>query len=62
MNKRTCGTCVCYLTDVDDVGNLTEFHHDRNQAEGFCAMRDLFYNVKKDRMACKEWAYDKEDK
>lgn len=57
---QTCGTCSAYLTDVDTDGNLTEFHHNRNMDDGFCALRDLFYTVRKDERACCEWAYDKE--
>lgn len=59
--KQTCGNCLCYLTDVDENENLTDFHHDRNKPDGFCAIRDLFYNVKKDERPCEEWEYDRED-
>ena len=59
--KQTCGNCVCYLTDEDDKGNVTEFRHDRNKESGFCATRDLFFTVKKDEKACPLYTYDKED-
>lgn len=55
-----CGNCVSYLTDEDEKGNLAEFHHDRSKESGFCALRDLFYIVKKDRKPCGEYAFDKE--
>ena len=56
--KKTCGNCVCYLTDTDKNENLSDFHHDRNKAEGFCAVRDLFYEVKKDTEACSDYVDD----
>ena len=58
--KEHCGNCVSFLTDEDEKGNLSEFHHDRNKEEGFCAMRDLFYNVKKNEKPCKSWVHDGE--
>ena len=57
---KCCGNCVSYLTDEDEAGNLADFHHDRNKESGFCAIRDLFYNVKKNENPCIEWSYDNE--
>lgn len=56
-----CGNCVSYLTDEDGSGNVTEFRHDRSKESGFCALRDLFYDVEKNGKPCGEYAYDKED-
>ena len=55
----TCKDCICYLTDEDENGNLTEFHHDKNADEGFCALRDLFYNIKANEKICNDFIYDK---
>ena len=55
-----CGTCVSYLTDEKDE-KLTDFYHDRNCESGFCAMRDLFYTVKKQSRACTDYTNDGED-
>ena len=51
----TCKTCSCYLTDVDENGNVTDFHHDSKSKEGFCALKDLFYNVYEDTQACEDY-------
>lgn len=59
--KRTCGNCSYYLTDEDDNGNVTEFRHDRNKESAFCALRDLFFTVKKDEKACPLYTYNRED-
>lgn len=59
--KRTCGNCVYYLTDEDDKGNVTEFRHDRNKDEGFCAIKELFTERKQDAKPCADYVYDKED-
>ena len=59
--KQTCSTCSCYLTDEDKDGNVTEYFHDKNKDEGFCATRDLFYDVKKDTEACEDYIDDGED-
>lgn len=58
--KKCCGNCMCYMTDVDTDGNLSDFHHDRNKAEGFCIVRDLFYIVKNEDGSCADWIYDNE--
>lgn len=57
-----CGNCISYLTDEDDNGNVTEFHHDKNRNTGFCAVRDLFYTVKKDNKACNDFISDGDEK
>ena len=59
--KQTCGNCICYLTDTDENEQLTEFHHNRSAESGFCATRDLFYDVKKDTEACEDYIDDGED-
>ena len=59
--KQTCGNCSTYLTDEDSNGNVTEFWHNRNAESGFCAMRELFYTVKKNDKPCKDYVYDGED-
>lgn len=59
--KQTCGNCVYYLTDEDDKGDVTDYHHDRNKERGFCALRDLILTVKKDDKICSDYVYDKED-
>ena len=51
---------MCYMTDVDTDGNLSDFHHDRNKAEGFCIVRDLFYTVKNEDGPCADWICDNE--
>lgn len=56
--EKRCGNCVCYLTDEDGNGKLTDFHHDRSKDSGFCAIRDLFYGVRKNEKPCKDWVYD----
>ena len=58
LNHKCCGNCACYLTDEDDDGKVTDFHHDRNKESGFCATRDLFYGVERTDRPCKEWEYD----
>lgn len=60
--KQTCGNCSYYLTDEDDKGNVTEFRHDRNKDEGFCAIQPLFTVRKKNDKICSDYAYDKEDR
>lgn len=40
--KQSCSTCSCYLTDEDKDGNVTEYFHDKNKDEGFCAIKELF--------------------
>lgn len=54
----TCGTCFSYLTDEDENGKVTYFHHDRSKPSGFCAMRELFYTVKKDYKSCESYCFD----
>lgn len=44
---KCCGNCISYLTDEDENGKVTDFHHDRNKDSGFCALCDLFYGVEK---------------
>ncbi|MEL3909553.1 MAG: hypothetical protein P1P58_00840 [Treponema sp.] len=56
--KKHCGNCAYYMTDEDERGNVTDFHHDRNNDEGFCVIRDLFYTVKHAERACGDWMYD----
>lgn len=56
--KECCGNCINYLTDEDKNGNVTDYHHDRDKKDGFCALRDLFYDVKHDSKACDSWVYD----
>lgn len=56
----TCGDCVFYLTDEDNHGNVTEFHHAGDSEEGFCAIRDLFTEVKKDEKSCPDFCGVKE--
>lgn len=34
--KKTCGHCLCYLTDVDKEGNPVYWHHDSSVEIGFC--------------------------
>lgn len=58
ITNQTCKHCVCFYTDTDEKGNLTEFHHDPNKTEGFCMIRDLFYNVKDNTPACEEYFED----
>ncbi|MGP1594738.1 MAG: hypothetical protein ACTTH8_05790 [Treponema sp.] len=53
-----CGNCAYYMTDEDADGTVTDFHHDKNKDEGFCAIRDLFYTVSRDERACADWTYD----
>lgn len=43
----TCSTCISYLTDEDENGNVVKFHYDRKVESSFCAVRDLFYTVEK---------------
>ena len=59
--ERKCFNCSAYLTDEDSDGNVTDFWHNRNAESGFCALRDLFFTVKKDEKACPLYTYDKED-
>ena len=56
--KEKCGNCISYLTDEDDEGNLTVFHHDPRKETGFCAMRDLFHTVENEHPSCESWIYD----
>lgn len=56
--KHCCGNCAAYLTDEDEKGNVAEFHHDRSKESGFCALRDLFYTVRKNEKPCDEYAFD----
>lgn len=58
--KKCCGNCMCYMTDVDTDGNLSDFHHDRKKESGFCAIRELFYIVQNDSKPCKNWVHDGE--
>ena len=58
--EKTCSTCVSYLTDEDAEGNLAEFHHDKAKPLGFCALRDLFYEVQAETKACAEYVFDGE--
>ena len=60
MEKRVCGNCVAYLTDEDENGNQTDFCHNRNSPNGFCAVRDLFAIVEKDDEACESFVHDNE--
>lgn len=60
INKKCCGNCTYYMTDVDAAGNLSDFHHERGVADGFCLVQDLFYLVKSDDSACADWRYDNE--
>ena len=55
----TCKDCVCFLDDSDENGNVTDFHHSTKD-DGFCAMRDLFYNVKATDKACEDFVLDKD--
>ena len=55
-----CGDCVLYLTDEDESGNVTEFHHCETE-HGFCGILDLFTGRNKDDKACKDFVkYDDE--
>lgn len=56
----TCGQYICYLTDVDENGDLTEFHH-CTEAEGFCSMLPLFTVRKATDEACNNFIQDKEN-
>lgn len=56
----TCKTCSCYLTDTDENGDVTEFHHDAESKEGFCAIKDLFYDVNENTEACEDYKECKE--
>ena len=55
----TCKNCSCFLDDTDENGNVTEFHKSTKEY-GFCALRDLFYNVKADDPACPDFQLDKD--
>ena len=55
----TCRNCICFLDDTDENGNLTDFHHSTRE-DGFCAMQDLFYNVKAEDEACSDFVLDKD--
>lgn len=57
-----CGSCVSYLTDEDENGNAADFHHGKNKESGFCALRDLFYVVRKNEKPCGNYMFDKEEK
>lgn len=46
------------MTDEDECGNLSDFHHDRSVSEGFCIIQNLFYTVKNNDKACADWMYD----
>jgi len=61
-SEGECGTCVCYLTDEDEHGNVAEFHHNRNSEQGFCSVRDLFHVVRRKTKACDEYIFDSEGK
>lgn len=56
--NKSCGNCAYYITDTDDAGNVSGFHHDNTATEGFCAIRDLFYSVTRDDSACADWLQD----
>ena len=58
---KTCGNCSYYLTDEDDKGNVTEFRHDKNKDEGFCAIKELFTVRKKNDAACPAYISDEGD-
>lgn len=49
---RTCASCIFYLTDDEDENS---YHHDENSNTGFCAIRDLFYNVDRTTEACPDY-------
>lgn len=55
-----CRTCAYYTTDEDENGCVGEFHHDRNKESAFCAMRELFYEVKASDKACEYYFKDGE--
>ena len=55
----TCGDCVFYLTDEDNSGMAG---HAGDNEEGFCAIRDLFTEVKKNERACPDYCAVKENK
>lgn len=50
----TCKDCVYYITDEDENGNVTEYHHSEKD-EGFCAIRDLFFIRKADDEICEDF-------
>ncbi len=54
----TCGQCAYYLTDKDENGNMTEFHHCTGDC-GFCALEDLFTYVEAKDNACGDFILDK---
>lgn len=60
--KQTCSTCSCYLTDEDKDGNVTEYFHDKNKDEGFCAIKELFTVRKKNNAACPAYVSDEGDR
>lgn len=53
----TCGDCVFYLTDEDNKGMAG---HAGDSEEGFCAIRDLFTEVKKGEKSCPDYCGVKE--
>lgn len=54
----TCKDCIFYTVDTDRKGHVTVFHHDPTQPEGFCVLRDLFYNVTAETKPCKDFVKD----
>ena len=54
----TCGQCAYYLTDKDESGNVTEFHHCTGDC-GFCALEDLFTYVEAKDDTCEDFILDK---
>lgn len=50
----TCGQCICYVTDEDENGNVTEFHHCTGP-EGFCSMLPLFTSRRADDKTCSDF-------
>lgn len=60
--KKTCGNCICYLDDEDKDGNVTEYFHDKNKDEGFCAIKELFTVREKNDAACPAYVSDEGSK
>lgn len=54
----TCGDCVFYLTDEDNKGIAS---HAGDNEEGYCAIRDLFTEVKKGERSCPDFCGVKEN-
>lgn len=44
-----------YEKDEHKFKAYAEFHHDSESKEGFCAMKDLFYNVNENTEACEDY-------